>query len=242
MVPFELQYMIEYFPKILSCLPTTMLIVAVSSAAGLVIGTLFAAARIEKIPVLRQIAAVAVSFIRGTPIFIQLFVVYYGLPVLLLPFGIDITRSSKLLFVLVAYSFNVAGFASEMVRSAALAVPKCQWEAAASIGLSKPQTYFRVIIPQMVVIAIPAAGQLVTAALSDTALASTMGIMDMLERARLLGSHSMHKMEAYIDVAIIFVIFAFIFEQGFKALERKYAAAATIADSKKASRTATDCC
>ncbi|MDR0601761.1 MAG: ABC transporter permease subunit, partial [Treponema sp.] len=121
MVPFEWKYVLEYFPKILSMLPVTLLIVAVSASAGLIIGALFAAARIEKIPVLREISAVLVSFIRGTPIFIQLFVVYYGLPLLLLPLGIDITRSSKLLFVLIAYAFNVGGFASEMIRSAALA-------------------------------------------------------------------------------------------------------------------------
>ena len=95
------------------------------------------------------------SFIRGTPIFIQLFVVYYGFPILLLPQGIDITRSSKLLFVLIAYALNAGGFASEMIRSAALAVPKDQWDVAASVGLSRPQTYFRVIIPQIAVIAIP---------------------------------------------------------------------------------------
>ncbi|MDR1106337.1 MAG: amino acid ABC transporter permease [Treponema sp.] len=238
MVSFEWKYVFEYFPKIASMLPVTLLIVAVSAGAGLVIGMLFAAARVEKIPVLREISAVMVSFIRGTPIFIQLFVVYYGLPLLLLPLGIDITRSSKLLFVLIAYAFNVGGFASEMIRSAALAVPRDQWDAAASVGLSKPQTYLRVIIPQMVVIAIPSAGRLLTAALSDTALASAMGIMDVLERAKLLGNHSMHKLEAYFDVAVLFVALSFLFERCFRALERRYGSGSAV----RAPRSATDRC
>jgi L-cystine transport system permease protein len=223
MIQFEWKYVFEYFPKILSFLPTTLLIVAVAAVFGLLLGSLFAIARIERIPVLREISAVAVSFIRGTPIFIQLFVVYYGLPMLLLPLGINIIRANKLLFVLIAYAFNVGGFASEMIRGAVLSVPRSQWDAAYSIGLGKLKTYVRVIIPQSVVIAIPSTGQLLTGALSDTALASAMGVVDALERARQLGSHSMHKLEAYVDVAVIFVSFSFLFERFFKYLERKYA-------------------
>jgi L-cystine transport system permease protein len=238
MVSFEWKYVLEYFPQIVRFLPMTLLIVAVSASAGIVIGTLFAAARIEKVPVLRELSAVLVSFTRGTPIFIQLFVVYYGLPLLLLPFGIDITRSSKLLFVLIAYAFNVGGFASEMIRSATLAVPKDQWDAAASVGLSRAQTYIRVIIPQMVVIAIPSAGQLLTAALSDTALASAMGVVDMLERAKLLGDHSMHKLEAYSDVAVVFIALSFLFDRCFRALERRYGASS----AGRAARSATARC
>jgi L-cystine transport system permease protein len=223
MIRFEWKYVFEYFPKILAFLPTTLLIVAVAAVFGLLIGALFAVARIEKIPVLREISAVAVSFIRGTPIFIQLFVVYYGLPLLLLPLGINIMRASKLFFVLVAYAFNVGGFASEMIRGAVLSVSQSQWDAAYSIGLGKIEAYVRVIVPQSVVIAIPSMGQLFTQALSDTALASAMGVVDALERAKLLGDHSMHKLEAYMDVAVIFVGFSFLFDRFFKYLERKYA-------------------
>ncbi|MDR0556889.1 MAG: amino acid ABC transporter permease [Treponema sp.] len=220
---FEWKYVFEYFPKILAFLPTTLLIVAVAAVFGLLLGAMFAIARIEKIPVLREISAIAVSFIRGTPIFIQLFVVYYGLPLLLLPLGVNIMRTSKLFFVLVAYAFNVGGFASEMIRGAVLSVPRSQWDAAYSIGLGKAEAYVRVIVPQSVVIAIPSTGQLLTAALSDTALASAMGVVDALERAKQLGDHSMHKLEAYMDVAFIFVGFSFLFDRFFKYLERKYA-------------------
>ena len=221
MIQFEWKYVFEYFPKILAYLPVTLLIVAVSAVCGLALGALFALSRIEKIPIFGALSAVLVSFIRGTPIFIQLFVVYYGLPMLLLPLGIDITRSSKLFFVLVAYAFNVGGFASEMIRGALLSVPQSQWDAAASLSMTRRQTYLRVLIPQSAVAAVPPTGQLITAALSDTALASAMGIVDALARAQQLGSHSMHKLEAYFDVALIFIALSFLFERGFRALERR---------------------
>jgi L-cystine transport system permease protein len=224
MIGFDLSYAIQYFPKIAAYLPVTLLIVAVSAVGGLSLGALMAIARIERVPVLREISAVLVSFIRGTPIYIQLFVIYYGLPMLLLLVGIDIMRSSKMLFVLVAYSINVAGFASEMIRSAVLAVPKNQWDAALSVGHSKRQTYTRVIIPQAVVIAIPTAGSLVTSMIADTALASSLGVIDALARARALGEHNMRLLEAFIDAAVIFMILAFIFERFFIYLQKRYGA------------------
>ena len=100
---FRFSDMVEYFPKILSRFPVTLLIVVVSVAGGLVLGFILAAARIFKIPVLKELAALYISFVRGTPILVQLFVVYYGLPLLVAPLGVDINHWSKLFFVLVTY-------------------------------------------------------------------------------------------------------------------------------------------
>ena len=93
---FRFSDMVEYFPKILSRFPVTLLIVVVSVAGGLVLGFILAAARIFKIPVLKELAALYISFVRGTPILVQLFVVYYGLPLLVAPLGVgyDINEDS----------------------------------------------------------------------------------------------------------------------------------------------------
>lgn len=222
MLDFDINWALRFFPKILSRLPTTLLIAAVSSFAGLLLGALMALIRIERVPVLRWTSAALVSFLRGTPVYIQLFVVYYGLPMLLRAFGLNIMRADKMFFVLFAYSFNVAGFASEMIRAAVESVPRHQWDAAYSAGLTKRQAYLRIIIPQSVVIALPSAGSLVTAMLHDTALASVMGIMDVLERARSLGAHNLRSLEAYFDVAVLFVVLALLLERGFKHLEKRY--------------------
>jgi L-cystine transport system permease protein len=218
---FEWKYVWEYFPKILGALPTTMLIVLVSGVFGMLLGTLFAVARIERVPVARQVAAVLVSFIRGTPIFIQLFVIYYGLPLLLLSFGINIMRASKMFFVLVAYSVNVAGFASEIIRSSVLAVPRAQWDAALSIGHNKALSYLRIIIPQSAVISIPSFGGFAVSMLGDTALAGAMGIVDVLERAKVLGQHTLHTLEAYFVVAVVFVALSLVIERIFAGLEKR---------------------
>ena len=130
---FRFSDMLEYFPKILSRFPVTLLIVVVSVAGGLVLGFILAAARIFKIPVLRELAALYISFVRGTPVLVQLFVVYYGLPLL-------------------------GAFMSEIIRSSIESVPKGQREAAASVGLTTFQAYKRIIIPQAFKIAAPSFG------------------------------------------------------------------------------------
>ena len=154
---FRFSDMLEYFPKILSRFPVTLLIVVVSVAGGLVLGFILAAARIFKIPVLRELAALYISFVRGTPILVQLFVVYYGLPLLVAPLGVDINHWSKL-FVLVTYLLNDGAFMSEIIRSSIESVPKGQREAAASVGLTTFQAYKRIIIPQAFKIAAPSFG------------------------------------------------------------------------------------
>lgn len=120
----------------------------VSVAGGLVLGFILAAARIFKIPVLRELAALYISFVRGTPVLVQLFVVYYGLPLLVAPLGVNINHWSKLFFVLVTYLLNDGAFMSEIIRSSIESVPKGQREAAASVGLTTFQAYKRIIIPQ----------------------------------------------------------------------------------------------
>lgn len=177
--------------------------------------------RVEAIPVLRRVAELFVSFTRGTPIFIQMFVVYYGLPMMLLPLGIDIRRASKMLFVLVAYSLNAGAFFSEIIRSSILSVPRDQWDAALSIGHSKAQVYLRVIIPQSVVIAIPSTGMHLTGLLQDTALTIVMGIADMLGKARALGAHDGRELEAYFDVMVIFIVLSFLIDRFFAWLEKR---------------------
>ena len=141
---FRFSDMLEHFPKILSRFPVTLLIVVVSVAGGLVLGFILAAARIFKRPVLRELAALYISFVRGTPVLVQL--------------GVDINHWSKLFFVLVTYLLNDGAFMSEIIRSSIESVPKGQREAAASVGLTTFQAYKRIIIPQAFKIAAPSFG------------------------------------------------------------------------------------
>jgi L-cystine transport system permease protein len=218
---FNFERLLYFIPKVLSALPTTLLIVLVATAGGLVVGVIFAFTRIEKIPVLSQISLVAVSFLRGTPIIIQMFIVYYGLPLLLRGVNIDIMWWDKIYFVFVTYALNTAAYFSEIIRSSVLSVPKSQREAAASAGLTRLQTYKRIVIPQSISIAIPSLGMSMTGLLQDTSLAFTLGILDVIGRVRALGAITSHVLEGYIVAACVFVILSIGLEKLFGWLERK---------------------
>ena len=123
---FNIELAEKYFPKILKALPVTLEIVLVATLIGLILGALIALFRIEKIPILNQVSIVFVSFIRGTPILVQLFIVFYGLPEVLKIIGIDMTNVDKMIYLYVTYGLNTAAFQSETFRAAILSVPDNQ--------------------------------------------------------------------------------------------------------------------
>jgi L-cystine transport system permease protein len=210
-----------FFPRVISALPTTLLIVGVATVLGLVLGLCLAFARLENVPFLKQLCAVFVSFIRGTPILIQMFIVYYGLPMLLLRVGIDITRWDKIYFIFIAYGINAGAYFSEIIRASILAVPRAQKDAAAAAGLTKLQAYARIIIPQSAVIALPSLGTSIVSLLQDTSLAFSLGILDVIGRVRALGALTSRILEGYIDAAVIFIILTIVLEKFFGSIEAK---------------------
>ncbi|MDR2447213.1 MAG: amino acid ABC transporter permease [Treponema sp.] len=208
-------------PRALSALPVTLLIVFVATLSGLAVGLLLAFPRLEKVPVLSQLCQALVSFIRGTPILIQMFIVYYALPMLLLRIGINITRWDKLYFIYITYGINTGAYFSEIIRSSILSVPKSQQDAASAVGLTRTQSYVRIIIPQSVVIAIPSLGTSMTSLLQDTSLAFALGILDVIGRVRALGSITSRILEGYVAAAFIFIILTFALEKFFGYIEMK---------------------
>ncbi|GHV47451.1 cysteine ABC transporter permease [Synergistales bacterium] len=218
---FDPALIIEYAPLILSRLPVTLLIVFWAIAGGSVLGTLLALVRIHKVPFLNGAAVFFISFVRGTPILIQMFIVYYGLPLILNNFGINITRWAKINFVLVSYALNNAAFLAEIIRSAILSVPASQSEAAWSVGLSASQTFRRIILPQAFRTAFPAFGARVINAIQDTALAFTLGILDVLGQAQAIGIRTYHTLEGYVVAAIIFIAASLLMEYTFAFIEKR---------------------
>jgi L-cystine transport system permease protein len=217
---FEPRFIPEFLPKLLAALPVTLLIVLIATVAGLLLGLLLALARLEKLPGLSQFSAAAVSFLRGTPVLVQLFLVYYGLPVLLKAMGVDIMRWDKIIFVYVTYSLNSAAFFSEILRAAVLAVPRRQWDAAFSVGLTRAQTYRRVVLPQSVRIALPSVGMTITGLLQDSAVAFSLGILDVMGRARTLGTITSRALEAYAAAALLFIVLTLTLERVFQFFNR----------------------
>ena len=163
---------------------------------------------------LRELAALYISFVRGTPILVQLFVVYYGLPLLVAPLGVDINHWSKLFFVLVTYLLNDGAFMSEIIRFSIESVPKGQREAAASVGLTTFQAYKRIIIPQAFKIAAPSFGT------RDRIFPGNCnGIYTGHHRydgtGEAIGTRTNRVLEGYVDAAIIFIIVSYLLERLF---------------------------
>lgn len=218
---FDIRLVFEYFPAIISRFHITLLIVVVAIAAGLLLGLVIALIRMYKVPVLSQLTVLYVSFIRGTPIIVQLFIIYYGVPLLLDEIGIDVSQWEKLYFVLIAYGLNNSAFMSEIIRSAISSVPAGQREAAYSVGLSRWQALRRVILPQAFLTAFPVFGTRVVNTFESTSLAFTLGIIDMIGQAQAIGSRTYHELEGYVVLAVIFIVVSLSLEKIFTAAEKK---------------------
>jgi L-cystine transport system permease protein len=217
---FQWRFVWDYLPKILRALPTTLLIVLVGTAAGLILGLVIAMIRIERVPVLRQIAVVYVSFIRSTPVFVQMFIVFYGLPMALMLFGINIIRWNVLFFIFITYGINYSASMSEIIRSSILSVGESQWDAGYAAGMTKLQIYFRIILPQCVVIAIPSFGTSMVMLLQDSALAYMLGVIDVIGQVKTLAASTTHSLEGYFIAMILFILLSIIVEKVFGFLEK----------------------
>jgi len=212
---FSFERVVKYFPKVLSKFPVTINIVLVSITIALVLGTIVALVRIKKIPILSQLAVIFVSFVRGTPILVQLFLIYYGIPLFAVwMFGSNITTNwNKLIFVYIAYGLNEAGFLSEHIRAAIQSVPAGQTEAGLTIGLTGTQTFVRIIAPQALRVLLPGFSAMLIGLLPATSLAYMIGITDMMGKINQIGVSTYHSLEGYFCAAIIFVITSFALER-----------------------------
>lgn len=218
---FNINLIFQYLPQLLSRLHITLLIVLSATVIGLVFGIILALFRVYKVPVLNQISIVYISFMRGTPILVQMFIVYYGLPMLLMKIGININRWDKLYFVIITYGLNAAAFKAEMIRAAIVNIPVGQVEAAYSVGMTKLQAFTRIIAPQSVIIILPTLGITLVGLLQDTSLAFTLGIIDVMGKVNAIAANTYRSLEGYVSAAIIFFILSILLEQLFSRLEKK---------------------
>lgn len=219
--PFDISYVLDFLPKLLSYLHITLWIVAASILLGIVIGFIVAVPRLYRIPVLQTISKVYVSFFRGTPILIQLFLIYYGVPELVKLAGIDLSKTDVLVFVILCYGLHTGAFVSEGIRAAVQAVDRGQVEAAYSVGMSSFQAFTRIVFPQAFAVSVPILANLIIANLKDTSLAFTLGAMEMTGKAQTLGTATQHFLETYIALSIIYFIISTLLERLFIALERR---------------------
>jgi L-cystine transport system permease protein len=220
---FSFDRVVKYFPKILSKFPTTLSIVFVAISIALILGTTIALIRIKKIPVLNQLALLYISFIRGTPILVQLFLIYYGIPLLIVWIcGTNVTANwNKMIFVYIAYGLNEAGFLAEQIRAAIQSVPAGQTEAGLTVGLTPTQTFFRIVFPQAFRVFLPGFSTALIGLLPATSLAYMLGVMDMMGQINSIANVTHHSLEGYFSAALIFVLTSILLERVFFAMIKK---------------------
>ncbi|WP_213621290.1 amino acid ABC transporter permease [Paenibacillus sp. J22TS3] len=221
------QFILTAFLDLFKALPLTLLITAVSLIGGFIIALPVALVRIHRVPVLRQLASAYVTVIRGTPMLMHLFLIYYGLPILIdalaRKFGFDYTAASIpiVYFVFIAFSLTAGAYMSEVIRSGIQAVDRGQVEAAYSVGMTPIQTFRRIILPQALAVSLLNLSSEVIGMLHGTTLAFTVSITEINARANIIASTNWKFFEAYIAAALMFWGLTVIIERVTARIERK---------------------
>ncbi|MBR1616404.1 MAG: amino acid ABC transporter permease [Treponema sp.] len=227
---FSWRRLVQNFPVLIVKLPVTFEIVAVAFSLGFVLALLIATARIKRIPVLDQVLTVFISFERGTPLLVQMLVVYYALPIVLKAFfGIDSRRWEKIIFVDLALILNQGVFLGEIFRGAILSIPKGQREAAIACGFSEFDAFVKVVLPQAVRIALPSTALTLIGLFQETSLVFMIGVIDIIGRASALGATTGHSLESYLIVAAVFLLINFALTAITTRIDRKFAFGVTAA-------------
>lgn len=216
---FDLSVVYNDFFVIIKFLPVTLELTIVSMIGGLVLGFVLAVIRIKKLPVLKQLVAVFISVIRGTPILVQLYVTYFGIPILLKYINyyqntdINITGIPSILFAFVALALNNAAYNAVTIQSALEAVNKGEIEAAAALGMTGWQRMVRIIIPEAIELALPSLGNTLIGLIKGTSLAFSCAVVEMTAEAKILGGRDYRYFEAYVALAIVYWLVVVIMEQ-----------------------------
>jgi His/Glu/Gln/Arg/opine family amino acid ABC transporter permease subunit len=207
---FDPVFMFRSTPEILTALPVTLFLALAAGAIGLVIAFAAALARYFNTPFLSGLCKVYVSYIRGTPALVQIMLVYFGIPLVLralneyLGTNFNVNGVPRMVFAIVALAFNAGAYMSETIRGALLAVDVGQLEAAYSVNMSIKQALARIVLPQAFSIALPPLANTLVSLIKETSLVFTISIIDLMARARIVGSRGYRFFEIYVVVSIIY--------------------------------------
>lgn len=213
---FNLETASYAFPKILSGLPFTLGLSLIGFTIGTILGFFVALLRMSKIKPLRWLAATHISFMRGTPLMVLLFLVYFGLPFT----GIQL---DAVVASILCFSMMSSAYISEIIRSALLAIDAGQWDASRSLGLNTVQIFKKVIIPQATKICVPPLSNVLLDMVKSTSLTAMITVPEIFNMAKDAGGAQSDYMTVYIMVAIIYWIICTCYAIGQVKLEKHFA-------------------
>ncbi|MFM2482376.1 amino acid ABC transporter permease [Celerinatantimonas sp. YJH-8] len=197
---FDYAYMLGLFPILLKYLGTTMGMAVIGMMFALILAIIIANIRIFKVPVLNGICQLYISFFRGTPLLVQMFLFYYGLPQLI-PVLVGINAFTA---AVIALTLHFAAYMTESIRAAIIGIDHSQMEASLSIGMTTSQAMRRIILPQAARIAFPSLVNYFIDMIKSTSLAFTLGVAEMMATAQTEASSSFKYLEAFLAVALIY--------------------------------------
>ena len=220
----DFDLMFTSFPKLLGATVVTLKLLSVSLLFGLFLGLFFAILRLNKNIFINKFAYGYSYVFRGTPLLVQIFIIYFGLG------QIEYLRSTFLWVILkepywcaiIAFTLNTGAYTSEILRSAFQTIKKGYIEAAQSLGLTKKITFYIIQLPIAIKQSLPAYGNEIILMLKGTSLASVITIMDLMGEARKVNVLTFKPFEAFITAGIIYLFLTFIIHNIVKYLEKKY--------------------
>ena len=220
----DLELMINSFPKLLSAAVITLKLLSVSLIIGLFIGLFFAILRLNKNIFINRFAYAYSYVFRGTPLLVQIFIIYFGLG------QIEYLRSTVLWVILkepywcaiIAFALNTGAYTSEILRSAFQTIKPGIIEAGKSLGISNKVIFYKIQIPIAIRQSLPAYGNEIILMMKGTSLASTVTIMDLTGVAKYIISTTFKPIEVFIVAGGIYLFMTFIIHNVIKFLEKKY--------------------
>ena len=196
----DVDYMLGLVPVILGYVPLTIGMALAAMVCALLLACLMAVERVMRVPVLDQFVQLFISFFRGTPLLVQLFLFYYGLPQILpILSGINGVTAA-----IIGLTLHFSAYMAESIRAAILGVDRSQWEAAQAVGMTQAQSMRRIILPQAARVAAPTLVNYFIDMIKSTSLAFTLGVTEMMGATQKEAAGSFLYFEAFLVVAVLY--------------------------------------
>lgn len=212
----------SFWPLVKAGLAFTVPLAVISFILGLCLAFFVAMARISKSKVLQNLAGFYVWIIRGTPLLVQLFILFYGLP------SVGITLNA-FVSAIIGFTISVGAYSSETLRAAILSIPKGQWEASQALGMSRLSTLQKVILPQALRVAIPTLANSFISLVKDTSLAAAITYTEMFQVAQQITARTYEPLWMYIQAAVIYLMFCSVLTWLQSKMERIYGKSGQVA-------------
>ncbi|AYV68103.1 amino acid ABC transporter permease [Niallia circulans] len=213
----DFPYLVDILPELLEFIPLTLFLAVLSMVFAIIGGLILAVISRSNIPVLKQLAAVYISFFRAIPTLVQLFLIYYGLPQIFPA----LSAMTAITAAILGLSLKQAAFLAEIFRAALNSVDKGQVEACLSVGMTKVQAFRRIVLPQATRNAIPATSNIFIGLIKETSLAFTLGVVELFAQGKIIAASSLKFFETYLALALLYWVLIILVTFVQRAIEKR---------------------